>query len=161
MATKKLPSDKVRECVAPRNTTAAGIDARSHSATEKLLHELRVHQAELEVQNDELRRAQAELEASRARYSDLYDLAPGGVFTLSRKGLILDSNLTAASLLGGVFGGAARIGESVHSAGWHQQKDAAFAKAIEAGRMAYLAKAGGERASASASSPLTGFLYDE
>jgi PAS domain S-box-containing protein len=65
-----------------------------------LLCELRVHQIELEVQNEELRRAQAELEASRANYFDLYDLAPVGYATVSEKGLILEANLAAAGLLG-------------------------------------------------------------
>jgi PAS domain S-box-containing protein len=64
------------------------------------VHELRVHQIELEMQNEELRTAQAEIEAGRARYFDLYDLAPVGYCTLSEQGLILEANLTAATLLG-------------------------------------------------------------
>ena len=64
-----------------------------------LVHELRTHQLELEMQNEELRRAQQELLQSRNRYSDLYDFAPAGHLTVSSKGLILEANLTVATLL--------------------------------------------------------------
>ena len=73
------------------------------------LHELRVHQIELEMQNEELRRAQLELDASRARYFDLYDLAPVGYCTISDKGLVLEANLTIADLLN--IGRAAVVGQ--------------------------------------------------
>ena len=78
----------------------AGREALSPEATERLLHELMVHQIELEMQNDELRRAESQLEAARARWFDLYELAPVGYCTLAESGLIVQANLAAATLLG-------------------------------------------------------------
>ncbi|MFH0729908.1 MAG: PAS domain S-box protein [Pseudomonadota bacterium] len=79
---------------------AEELTALSPEETRRMLHELRVHQIELEMQNEELLRAQVELEETRARYFDLYDLAPVGYITVSETGLILETNLTAATLLG-------------------------------------------------------------
>ena len=66
----------------------------------ELMHELEVHQVELETRNEELGRAQSELEASRQRYADLYDLAPIAYVTLDHRGIICEANHTAAELLG-------------------------------------------------------------
>lgn len=68
--------------------------------TQKLLHELQVHQIELEMQNEELNAARAEVEAGLERYTELYDFAPIGYFTLERDGTIRQANLTGAGLLG-------------------------------------------------------------
>jgi PAS domain S-box-containing protein len=68
--------------------------------TQRLLHELQVHQIELEMQNEELKQARAAVEAALERYTDLYDFAPVGYFTLGRDGAIRQANLTGASLLG-------------------------------------------------------------
>ncbi|MBM2843095.1 MAG: domain S-box protein, partial [Anaerolineales bacterium] len=76
------------------------LEALSPEEIRRTLHELRVHQIELEMQNDELRRAQEELGASRSKYSDLYDMAPVGYFTVGEEGVILQANLRGADLLG-------------------------------------------------------------
>lgn len=68
--------------------------------TEQLMHDLQVHQIELQLQNEELQRAQLALELSHARYFDLYDLAPVGYLTVAADGLIVEANLSAATLLG-------------------------------------------------------------
>jgi len=84
------------------------LEALSPEATRQTLHELRVHQIELEMQNEELRLSQVALDAARARYFDLYDLAPVGYCTLSEKGLILQANLAAATVLGVARGALAK-----------------------------------------------------
>jgi PAS domain S-box-containing protein len=68
--------------------------------TKRLVHELATHQIELEMQNAELQGAQVELEASRTRYSELFDFAPLGYFTLDKNAHVREVNLTGATLLG-------------------------------------------------------------
>ena len=65
-----------------------------------LIHELRVHQTELEMQNEELRQAEQKADEEKRRYQELYDFAPVGYFTLDERGLIQEANLAGASLLG-------------------------------------------------------------
>ena len=75
------------------------LDSMPPADVGSVLHEQRVHQIELEMQNDELCHAQQELEAFREKYFDLYDLAPVGYVTLNKKGIIPEANLTATALL--------------------------------------------------------------
>jgi two-component system, cell cycle sensor histidine kinase and response regulator CckA len=77
----------------------------SRDQVRETLHELRVHQIELEMQNEELRQSRAELAASHERYFDLFDLAPVGYFTLTEDARIQEANLTGGELLGVPRGG--------------------------------------------------------
>ncbi|MBC8096604.1 MAG: PAS domain S-box protein, partial [Akkermansiaceae bacterium] len=74
--------------------------SKSETDPQRLLHELQVHQVELEMQNEELQKARDAMEAGLEKYSDLYDFAPVGYFTLTATGIINLVNLTGASLLG-------------------------------------------------------------
>ena len=83
-----------------RADTAKASQTRTEASTQRIVHELQVHQIELEMQNEELRQSRAELEAGLERYTDLYDFAPVGYLTLGRDGAIRQVNLTGARLLG-------------------------------------------------------------
>jgi PAS domain S-box-containing protein len=104
----------------------------SPEATRIVLHELQVHQIELKLQNEELRRAQLALEDSRARYFELYDLAPAAYVTVSESGLILQANFAACTLLGVARG--ALVGQPfsrfIHKADqdiWYLHREQLFA----------------------------------
>jgi len=75
-------------------------DDLSAAQLARLVHELRVNQIELELQNEELRRTQTELAQTRDRYANLYDFAPAGYFTLDPRGVILEANLKGSTMLG-------------------------------------------------------------
>ena len=74
--------------------------AHTEVAAQRLLHELEVHQIELEMQNVELRHARNETETLLMKYTELYELAPVGYFTLTPDGIIQQANLTGCTLVG-------------------------------------------------------------
>ena len=79
---------------------SVALDKMSESEIESLIYELRVHQIELQMQNQQLQQTQIELEESRSGYSDLFEFAPLGYFILDHKGCIVSLNLTAAQMIG-------------------------------------------------------------
>jgi PAS domain S-box-containing protein len=85
-----------------KNTKNTQSDLQEASDLRALVHELQVHQIELEMQNDELFRAKRELENSEQKFRDLYDFAPVGYATIDVRGIICEMNLAGASLLGEV-----------------------------------------------------------
>jgi len=98
-------ADRDRDQLLRRRATARlipprQVEALSPEGVRALFHELDVHQAELELQNEELRNLALELEATRDRFRDLFDFAPAGYLTLDARGEILEANLKASELLG-------------------------------------------------------------
>ncbi len=83
-----------------RGAEGATVEPEQPASAVGLLHELRVHQIELETQNETLRANQLELERARDRYLDLFEFAPVGYVTLTRQAAIADANLTACALFG-------------------------------------------------------------
>jgi two-component system, cell cycle sensor histidine kinase and response regulator CckA len=87
------------EAVLKRRGVAKPKKSIPPDAAEQILQELHVYQIELELQNDELRRTQVELQAAKDRFSSLYDFAPVGYFTLDERGIIVEANITATKTL--------------------------------------------------------------
>jgi len=84
-----------------KNKASVAGSYRSEADLDRLIHELEVHQIELELQNEELGLAkEREADLAKEKYIELYDFAPSGYYTLSREGVILDLNLTGAKMLG-------------------------------------------------------------
>ncbi|HEY5556719.1 diguanylate cyclase [Acetobacterium sp.] len=105
-STPKDRSDKTLRLRAEEHSLKEGdfsqknLEEMSSEEMRRTIHELQVYRIELEMQNEELRKTELELYDARARYFDLYEMAPLGYLILSLTGLILEANLTAVTLLG-------------------------------------------------------------
>lgn len=93
--------DRAERTLAAERVVKKDTSSLSREEIGHLVHELRVHEVELQMQNEELRRAQEKLEELNERYFELYDLAPVGYLTLDRFGAIREINRAGAALLGG------------------------------------------------------------
>jgi len=105
IAMKKEKQNQSQKDSQLRRSAEKSLEVAGHSGTlpedmVDIVHELQVHQIELKMQNDELRRIQGELESERDRYSHLYDFSPVGYFTMNEKGIIEEVNLTGAAMAG-------------------------------------------------------------
>lgn len=98
--TNSINAEQLRSYAEQQLAVKTELVASAPIDDKKLLHELQVHQIELETLCESLRIAQSELEISSARYFDLYDMAPVGYLTIGDQDQILESNLTATKLLG-------------------------------------------------------------
>jgi len=103
---------KLREEAEKKLSDTEDLSALSISETEQLVHELRVYQIELELQNEELRRTQEEIEIACDRYADLYDSIPVGCITVDDEGVILQANLSSTHQLDVTRG--VLIGQALH-----------------------------------------------
>ncbi|OHD81828.1 MAG: hypothetical protein A2355_01350, partial [Spirochaetes bacterium RIFOXYB1_FULL_32_8] len=95
----KLLRKKAEEMIAKMETEIS-LHPLEKKETDNLLHELRVHQIELEMQNDELQASNLEEKKIKARYFELYDSAPVGYLTITKNGVIKEGNITATTMLG-------------------------------------------------------------
>ncbi len=104
MSSKNKPSTGQRilrqKAETALTTTPAQLKKMTPEGVQHLVHELQVHQIELELQNEELQRTQLEAEAARDRYATLFDFTPVGYTTLDGQGRILEANLTLCHLVG-------------------------------------------------------------
>ena len=98
--TTAAPAALRRSAESKLRAQRTGVKADVPAETKRLLHELQVHQVELEMQNAELRKTRDELEVALGNYTEIYDFAPAGYFTLAEDGTIQMLNLSGASLIG-------------------------------------------------------------
>jgi len=96
----RIDGIELRRAAEERHEKSKGAASRKEDDARRLLHELEVHKIELDMQNEELIKARVEVEAVAEKYSDLYEFAPVGYFTLNREGTIQNVNLTGCHLLG-------------------------------------------------------------
>lgn len=96
----KDPAELRRSAEARRQAKPPESGPKALADLQRLQQELEIHQIELEMQNEQLRASQAEIEAGLERFTDLYDFAPVGYFSLDANGIIKQVNLTGATLVG-------------------------------------------------------------